>query len=108
MRLPVDTSVTHFVSAGPSEPVVDFDTKQPKVDPNGVAVNQVHLFVVGDGGTREVISVKISGEVRGLGQFTPVKVTDLVASTWSMDNRSGVSFSASRIEAVISKVSASS
>jgi hypothetical protein len=35
-------------------------------------------------------------------------VTDLVASTWSMDNRSGVSFSASRIEAVTAKVSASS
>ncbi len=32
MRLPVDTSVTHFVPAGPSKPVVDFDTKQPKVD----------------------------------------------------------------------------
>jgi hypothetical protein len=60
MRLPVDTSVVHFVSAGPSEPVIDFDTKQPKTDANGVAVNQVHLFVVGDGGTREVITVKVS------------------------------------------------
>ena len=108
MRLPVDTSVTHFVSAGPSEPVIDFDTKGQKLDPNGVALNQVHLFVVGDGGTREVITVKISGEVRGLGQFTPVRVTDLVASTWSMDNRSGVSFSASKIEAAIAKTSASS
>ena len=71
MRLPVDTSAPHFVPAGPFEPVVDFDTKQPKVDPNGVAVNQVHLFVVGDGGTREVITVKLASEVRGLGQFTP-------------------------------------
>jgi hypothetical protein len=108
MRLPVDTSVVHFVSAGPSEPVVDFDTKQPKTDANGVAVNQVHLFVVGDGGTREVITVKVSGEIRGLGLFTPVKVTDLLATTWNMDNRSGVSFSASKIEAVIAKASASS
>lgn len=32
MRPPVDTSVTHFVSAVPSEPVIDFDTKQPKLD----------------------------------------------------------------------------
>lgn len=108
MRLPVDTSVVHFVSAGPSEPVVDFDTKAPKLDPNGVAVNQVHLFVVGDGGTREVISVKISGEVRGLGLFTPVKVTDLLATTWNMGDRSGVSFSASKIEAIVVKASASS
>jgi hypothetical protein len=108
MRLPVDTSVVHFVSAGPSEPVIDFDSKAQKLNSNGVAVNQVHLFVVGDGGTREVITVKISGEVRSLGQFTPVKVTDLVASTWSMDNRSGVSFSASKVEAIITKATASS
>ena len=47
-----------------------------------------------------MITVKVSGEVRGLGQFTPVKVTDLVAFTWTMGDRSGVSFSASKIEAV--------
>ena len=99
MRLPVDTSVVHFVSAGPAEPTLDFDTKQQKIDAKGVAINQVHLFVVGES-TREVITVKVSGEVRGLGQFTPVKVTDLVATTWNMADRSGVSFSASRIEAV--------
>ena len=83
MRLPVDTSVVSFVSAGPAEPTLDFDTKQQKIDAKGVAINQVHLFVVGES-TREVITVKVAGEVRGLGQFTPVKVTDLVATTWNM------------------------
>jgi hypothetical protein len=107
MRLPVDTSVVHFVSAGAAEPVIDFDTKQQKTDSNGVPVNQVHLFVVGDAGTREVITVKVSGELRGLGLFTPAKVTDLVAITWSMGDRSGVSFSASKVEAVLAKSSAS-
>ena len=106
MRLPVDTSVVHFVSAGPAEPSLDFDTKQQKTDANGVAINQVHLFVVGDGGTREVITVKVSGEVKGLGQFTPVRVSDLVAYTWTMGDRSGVSFSSSKIEAVLQKASA--
>ena len=99
MRLPVDTSVVSFVSAGAAEPTLDFDTKQQKTDAKGVAINQVHLFVVGEG-TREVITVKFSGEARGLGQFTPVKVSDLVAFTWTMNDRSGVSFSASKIEAV--------
>ena len=78
MRLPVDTSVVSFVSAGPAEPSVDFDTKQQKTDAKGVAINQVHLFVVGEG-THEVITVRFSGEARGLGQFTLVKATDLVA-----------------------------
>jgi hypothetical protein len=104
MRLPVDTSVVHFVSAGPAEPSVDFDTKQQKTDAKGVAINQVHLFVVGEG-TREVITVKFSGEARGLGQFTPVKVSDLVAFTWTMNDRSGVSFSASKVEAISLKAS---
>jgi len=106
MRLPVDTNVVHFVSAGPAEASIDFDTKAQKTDAKGVAINQVHLFVVGDGGTREVITVKVAGEVRGLGQFTPVKVTDLVAITWSMGERSGVSFSASKIEAIAASRSA--
>jgi hypothetical protein len=108
MRIPVDTSVSHFVSAGPPEPVIDFDSKQPKTDDKGVALNQVHLFFVGEGGTREVITVKIWGEVRGLGLFTPVKVTDLLATTWDMGDRSGVSFSASKIETIVAKSSTSS
>jgi hypothetical protein len=100
MRLPVDTSVVSFVSAGPAEPAIEFDTKLQKTDAKGVAINQVHLFVVGDGGTREVITVKVPGDPKGLGQFTPVKVTDLVAITWTMADRSGVSFSASKVEAI--------
>jgi hypothetical protein len=105
MRLPVDTSVVSFVSAGPSEPAVEFDTKAQKTDAKGVAINQVHLFVVGDGGTREVITVKVPGEVKGIGQFTPVKVTDLVAFTWTMKDRSGVSFSASKVEMLAQRTS---
>jgi hypothetical protein len=112
MRLPVDTSVVNFVSAGPAEPSLDFTTKQQRTDINGVPLNRVDLFAVGDGGTKDVISVKVPGEVRGLGVFTPVKVTDLVAITWSMKDpggteRTGVSFSASKVEAIAAARSAS-
>ena len=85
--------------------ILDFDTKQQKTDANGVAINQAHLFVVGDG-TREVITVKFTGEARGLGQFTPVKVTELVATTWNMEDRSGVSFRALKVEALTQRASA--
>ena len=113
MRLPVDTSVVHFVSAGPAEPSVDFDTKQQKTDAKGVPVNRVDLFAVGEGGTKDVITVKVSGEIRGLGQFTPVKVTDLVAITWAIKDRqgverTGVSFSASKVETITQRSSAAS
>ncbi len=99
MRLPVDTSAVHFVTAGPAEPAVDFDTKQPKLDEDGRPLFNVHLFSVGAGG-RDVVTVKVSGEPKGLGEFTPVKVTDLVATTWSMGDRSGVSFRAAKVEPV--------
>ena len=97
MRLPVDTTAVRFVAAGPPEASVDFTTKAQRVDESGVPLFQVHLFAVG-GGARDVISVRIAGEVKGIGELTPVKVSELVATTWSMDDRAGVSFKAAKIE----------
>jgi hypothetical protein len=104
MRLPVDTSAVNFVTAGPPEPAVDFDTKAPKTDDEGRPLFNVHLFALG-GGSRDVITVKVAGEPKGLGEFTPVRITGLVATTWTMDNRAGVSFKASRVEPVTSRAS---
>lgn len=97
MRLPVDTSAVNFVTAGAAEPAVDFDTKAQKTD-DGQPVFNVHLFALG-GGSRDVITVKVTGTPKGLGEFTPVRVSGLVATTWSMGERSGVSFKATSIEA---------
>ena len=43
---------------------------------------------------RDVITVKVAGDIKGVGEFTPVKVTELVATTWAMGDRAGVSFRA--------------
>jgi hypothetical protein len=99
MRLPVDTSAVNFVTAGPPEPAVDFDTKAQKTD-DGQPVFNVHLFALG-GGSRDVITVKLTGNPKGLGEFTPVRVSGLVATTWSMGDRSGVSFKATGIEPTV-------
>ena len=99
MRLPVDTSAVNFVAAGPPEPAIDFDTKVPKTDEAGVPIFNVHLFAVGAGG-RDVITVKVSGAPKGIGEFTPVKLKELVATTWAMGDRAGVSFRAATIEAI--------
>lgn len=100
MRLPVDTAAVNFVSAGPPEPAVEFDTRAQKVDETGRPIFQVHLFAIG-AGNRDVITVKIAGEPKGIGEFTPVKVTELIATTWSMGDRAGVSFKATKLEASI-------
>ena len=97
MRLPVDTTTVRFVAAGPPEPSIDYATKQQRTDDSGQPLFQVHLLAVG-GGARDVISVRVAGEPKGIAELQPVKVTELVASTWSMDDRFGVSFRAQRIE----------
>ena len=36
MRLPIDTATVKFAAAGPAEPVLDYETRTPKLDENGV------------------------------------------------------------------------
>lgn len=98
MRLPIDTATVNFVAAGPPEVAVDFETKAPKTDGTGRTIYNVHLFAVG-AGSRDVLTVKVAGEPKGIAEFTPVKVKELVANTWAMNDRSGVSFRAASIEA---------
>ena len=40
----------------------------------------------------------MAGEVKGLSEFTIVKITNLIASTWEVGSNHGVSFRADRIE----------
>lgn len=96
MRLPIDTQAVRFVTAGPAEPVIDFETKTQRVDASGQALFNVHLFA--GSGSRDQITVKVAAEPKGLGEFTPVKVSGLMASTWEVGDKHGVSFRAERVE----------
>ena len=97
MKLPIDTTGVTFLCALAPEPVMDFETKRQKGDLNGEPLYSVQLVLLADGGA-EVISVKIVGTpTAGLVSGTPVAVTGLVATPWSMADRSGVSFKASSI-----------
>jgi hypothetical protein len=97
MRLPIDTQTVKFAAAGPAEPVLDYETRAPKTDENGTALFNVPLFAAGSG-VKDSITVKVSGEPKGLSEFTPVKVTNLTATTWEVGTNHGVSFRAERIE----------
>lgn len=97
MRLPIDTTGVIFLCALAPEPVIDFETKRQKGDANGEPLFSVQLVLLADGGA-EVITCKISGApAAGLVSGAPVTVVGLVATTWSMNDRSGVSFKASSI-----------
>jgi len=99
MKLRIDTTGMEFMAAGPPEPVVDFDTKQPKTDESGAALHSLQLVVLGEDGA-DVINVKFPGSPKGVGKGSPVRVTGLVAVPWSMNDRSGVAFRAASVEAL--------
>ena len=99
MRLPIDTTAIKFATAGPAEPVLDFTTKAPKTDENGIPLYQVPVFAAGSG-IKDSITIKVAGDVKGLSEFTLVKVTNLVAQTWEVGDNHGVSFRADRVEIV--------
>jgi hypothetical protein len=97
MRLPIDTTSLKFAAAGTAEPVLDYETKAPKLNDNSVALFNVPLFAAGTG-IKDTITVKVAGELKGLSEFTLVKITNLMATTWEVGSNHGVSFRADRIE----------
>ena len=106
MRLPVDTSSIAFLCALEPQPLLAFDTKQPRADENGEPLYLVQLIAMTDGAA-EILAVKVAGMPSGLRQGHPVKVTGLVAQPWSMNDRAGVAFRAARIEPVVTQAKAS-
>ncbi len=98
-NLPIDTSGMTLLCAVPPTAVVDFESKRPKADDNGVPLFTVQLVVLHDGGA-EIMPVRLSGLPSGaLMQGTPVRVAGLVATQWAMGDRCGMSFRADHIDA---------
>lgn len=95
MKLPIDTTGMTFLAAGPPEPVLE--SKTPKLDENGAPLHSVQVVTLNDGGA-EVIAVKVAGQPKGVSQGAAVKIVGLVATPWTMGDRSGVAYRAEQIE----------
>ena len=95
--MPIDTSAVKFAAAGPAEPVLDFETRQVKTDEHGVPLFSIPVFAAGTG-VKDSITIKVAGEVKGLSEFTLMKVSNLIAVTWEVGANHGVSFRADRVE----------
>ena len=107
MKLPIDTSGIAFLCALAPEPVIDFQTKQPRADENGEPLYGIQLLAMGDG-SADLLAVKVPGvPSSAIRQGAPLKVTGLVAQPWTMADRSGVSFKAARVEPAITQAKAS-
>ena len=107
MKLPVDTSAIAFLCALAPEPVIDFQTKQQRADENGEPLYVIQLLAMGDG-SADLLAVKVPGvPPSAIRQGAPVKVTGLVAQPWTMQDRSGVSFRAAKVEPAMAAAKAS-
>ena len=106
MKLPVDTSAIAFLCALEPQPVLDFETRRPRADENGEPLYVIQLIALAEGAA-EILAVKVPGMPSGIRQGHPVKVTGLVAQPWTMNDRSGVSFRAARIEPAVAAAKAS-
>jgi hypothetical protein len=98
MRLPIDTSSLTFMCAAPARPVTDFETKQHKADTTTGELLYNLQVVALDDWVAEVIQVKVAGDPN-VGQGAMLKLHGLVATPWSMGEKSGVSFRVDRVEA---------
>ena len=106
MKLPVKTSSIAFLCALEPQPLLAFDTKQPRADENGEPLYVIQLIALAQG-EAEILAVKVAGLPSGIRQGHPVKVSGLVAQPWSMNDRAGVAFRAARIEQVVTQAKAS-
>ena len=102
-RIPMDTTTWTYWCATAPAPVLDWDTKAPRVDENGVQCYSVNVTAVGDG-TAEVITVKVYGEPKGLTPGAPVRITGLVAIPWETeDGKKGFAHWAKSIESAAAR-----
>jgi hypothetical protein len=106
MKLPVDTSAIAFLCALEPQPVLDFETRRPRADENGEPLYVIQLIALAEGAA-EILAVKVPGLPSGIRQGHPVKVHGLVAQPWTMNDRSGVAFRATRIEPAVPAAKAS-
>jgi hypothetical protein len=107
VKLPVDTTAIAFLCAMPPEPVVDFETKRPRADEHGEPLFVVQLVALAEG-SAEIIAVKTAGTAPAVRQGQPVKVLGLVAQPWTMGERAGVAFRATRVEPIAAQAARAS
>ncbi|MBA3339355.1 MAG: hypothetical protein H0T54_06370 [Geodermatophilaceae bacterium] len=101
MRLPVSTQGMTLIVGG-VEPVVDRSTGAVRVDrESGRPLFTVHVMAVSAGDAKpEQWPVRVCGEPAGFGVGSTVAVKNLVAVTWEMEDRHGLSFRADSVQAV--------
>jgi hypothetical protein len=95
--LPIDTTSLAFVCATAPEPVVDFESRRPKTDTNGIPLYGIRTLVMVEGGA-EVIQIKVPGEPTGIAPGQPVRPIRLIGIPWDNDGKHGIAYRADSLQ----------
>jgi hypothetical protein len=99
--LPIDSAKVRFQAMTEPSLQTDFDTGAPKVNKAGQPVFALKVLAQVEGGNAEVLTLKVSGEPRGIRLNAPLRVVNLQVVPWTMENRSGISYRADSIESEV-------
>jgi hypothetical protein len=103
MQIEMEIRPSTTLLFGNCEPIRDRDTGvQSRDKDTGMPLFRVNLMAFGADGRPDRLTVKMTGEPKGLTPGQPVRLADVVVSTWQMGERTGVSFKASGITAATS------
>ncbi|GAA2657630.1 hypothetical protein GCM10010400_14010 [Streptomyces aculeolatus] len=97
--IPVDTSRLGVLrcAVAPEAKLSNYDTGEIKKDRDGNTVYTVGVMVRQDGRRASVIEVAVPGEPKGVTEGAELRLTGLVAFSWQMGDRHGISFRADAI-----------
>ncbi len=96
MILSIDTTRSKYMLASSPESLVDRQSGQPRHDSGGKALMQCDIVEMGPNGA-QILRVKFPAGPANLEPNTMVTLMELTAAPWSIDGKSGVSFTARAI-----------
>jgi hypothetical protein len=99
MNLPIDSTRVRFVATGPAEPYLRYETREQRVNRDGVALYQLRVVAMTNAGA-EVLTVTVPGEPKGIRAQQPVRIAELEVRPWTSKDKtsSGIAYEASAIE----------
>ena len=99
MRFPIDVRELTFIAGSDPAGVTDMEGRQRSDKATGELLWGLDLVALGGKDGAEVWPVRMAGEPKGISTGQPLRVEGLMASTWEIDGRHGISFRVERLEA---------
>jgi hypothetical protein len=99
VRFPIDVGRLSFIAGSDPAGVMDMEGRQRADKATGELLWGLDLVALGGEDGAQVWPVRVAGEPKGISIGQPVRVDGLMAMSWEIDGRHGISFRVRRLEA---------